>query len=509
MKSRSFDIPPPKRPPPPPKPKPEPPPKRPTGRPKGSIKRTVVDRRANPRVADRAVRNKAPRRAEFKLTKKQTELNKLLGSEARHIMLVGGARSGKTFLIVRAIVIRALRAAGSRHAIIRFRYNAVRASIWLDTLPKVLRLCFPQLVLGENVEEHRADGYVKFPNGSEIWFAGLDEKERVEKILGQEYLSIFFNECSQLPWASVLIARTRLAQAFPGMALKAYYDLNPIGTAHWTHRVFIEGVDPDSRNPIVNRYAYAWAYINPKDNSENLDPATLEEFENLPPRQKRRFWDGLYSAEIEGALWSYEVIDHCHIGRNEVPQTLTKVIVAVDPSGTSGDEDKRSDAVGIVVVGSDISGNAYVLADLTCKLSPEGWGRVVADAYHRYFADRVVAERNFGGDMVRAVIQAQDRRVKVRLVTASRGKAVRAEPVSVFYGHQIKETWHGDRVKHAGEFRELEEELLNFSSAGYQGDRSPNRADALVWGITDLLGKPFVQQRMRVPSPPAIAIYAR
>lgn len=456
----------------------------------------------------------------FKLTKKQAELNRLLGGDARHIMLVGGSRSGKTFLIVRAIVIRALAVAGSRHAIIRFRYNHVRASVWLDTLPKVLRLCFPQLILGGNdqkappglvlVEEHRADGYIKFPNGSEIWFAGLDEKERVEKILGSEFLTIFFNECSQLPWDSIIIARTRLAQTFQGARQKAFYDLNPIGTGHWTHKVFLEKLDPETRTPLGNPSAYAWSYINPLDNLENLDPDTIEEFKNLPPRQRRRFYEGIYVAEVDGALWSYEALEHCRITKADVPQTLSRVVVAVDPSGTSGEESKRSDYVGIVVGGLDIMGTAYVLADLSCNLPPEGWGRVVARAYHEFSADRVVAERNFGGDMVRAVIQAADKQVKVRLVTASRGKAVRAEPVSVFYGYEVKGQWHGDRVRHVGDFKQLEDEMLNFSSAGYQGDRSPDRADALVWLLTDLLVRRTIDPNAgRRSSPSVLPIYRR
>ena len=132
----------------------------------------------------------------------------------RHTCLVGGARSGKTFLIVRQIMVRAIRASASRHVILRHRYNAVKASIWHDTMPKVRQLCFPDVP----IKYYRQDGFVEIlGNDSQIWLGGLDEKERVEKILGQEYATVCLNECSQIPYSSALVARTRAAQNIPGV----------------------------------------------------------------------------------------------------------------------------------------------------------------------------------------------------------------------------------------------------------------------------------------------------
>ena len=131
----------------------------------------------------------------------------------------------KTFVLVRALVLRALRGAGSRHAILRFRGNAARASIWLNTFPKVMRLCFP----GVAWKPHKQDGYVALPNGSEVWIGGLDDHERVEKILGMEFVTLFYNECSQIPYASVLMARTRLAQHIEGLQPREYFRLQPAG----------------------------------------------------------------------------------------------------------------------------------------------------------------------------------------------------------------------------------------------------------------------------------------
>lgn len=139
----------------------------------------------------------------------QEAARRLLEGSQRYTCLAGGTRSGKTFLIVRAIVMRALQEKGSRHAILRFRANAARASIALGTLPQVVQLCFPGILL----KEHRQDGYFALPNGSRIWIGGLDDKDRVEKILGLEYATVFLNEASQIPYSSALIAFTRLAQS--------------------------------------------------------------------------------------------------------------------------------------------------------------------------------------------------------------------------------------------------------------------------------------------------------
>jgi phage terminase large subunit-like protein len=138
--------------------------------------------------------------------------------------------------------------------------------------------------------------------------------------------------------------------------------------------------------------------------------------------------------------------------------------------------------VGIVVAGLGSDGFGYVLADRTCKLSPEGWGREAVKAYREFKADRIVAERNFGGAMVEHVIRTVDRNVSYQEVTASRGKIVRAEPCASLYEQ--------GRVRHAGAFPQLEDQLCAMTSDGYVGDGSPDRADACVWAISQLMVEP-------------------
>ena len=411
----------------------------------------------------------------FALTPKQHAANKLMGGAARHILAVGGSRSAKTFNFVRGIMIRAIRAAHSRHAILRLRGNAARASIALDTLPKVQRLCFPQVRL----TEHRQDGFFALPNASEIWVGGLVDKDRVEKILGNEYVTIFLNECSQISFASATTAITRLAQNVPGLAQKAYYDLNPVGKAHWTNRLFLEHRDPRTLKPLANPKAYAHLFMNPKDNRANLTAEYLESLENLPERQRRRFYEGRYADETEGALWTYETIEQNRVGPEDVPEGLVRVVVAVDPSGASGVDDENASEIGIIAAGLDRAGHAYIFEDASVRDSPAVWGRRVALVFHTRSADRVVAEKNFGGEMVRFVINTADKTVPVKVITASRGKEVRAEPVSALYEKGL--------VHHVGRFGALEDQMCSFSTLGYLGEGSPDRADALVWAITELL----------------------
>jgi phage terminase large subunit-like protein len=405
----------------------------------------------------------------------QEAARRLLEGPQRYTCLVGGTRSGKTFLITRAILARALKAPGSRHAILRFHANAARASIALDTLPNVARLCFPKLKL----RHARQDGFFELPNKARIWIGGLDDKERVEKILGLEYASIFLNEASQIPYASALVAFTRLAQKVEGLKQRAYVDLNPVAKSHWTNLLFGERRDPVSRQKLKDPKTYARVFLNPVDNADNLAPEFLESLANLPERQRKRFYEGVYVEDVDAALWTYEIIEAARCDPADIPDAArASVVVALDPSGAAGRDDLGADEIGLVVAARGADGDCYILADRSCREAPAVWGRRAVTAFHEFRADCIVAESNFGGEMVRATIQAADPNVPVRLVTASRGKAVRAEPISVRYAQR--------QVHHAGRFSKLEDQLCAFTAAGFGGPGSPDHADAAIWALTYL-----------------------
>lgn len=416
---------------------------------------------------------------QFKFTDKQLEARRMMGQAFQYFMLFGGSRSGKTFLAVYAVIIRALKAKGSRHVILRFRFNAVKASIIFDTFPKVMRLCFPEREYNLN----KTDWIVSFDNGSEIWFGGLDDKERTEKILGQEFATIYMNESSQIPWRSVGIAITRIAQKCTQddgieLALRMYFDCNPPDKNHWTYKIFIQNVDPDTKLHLNNASLYGYIQMNPGDNIANLPESYIKTLEGLPPHLKKRFLDGEFRDANPNAIFSEEAIDRWRVENSSDLPDMVRVVVGVDPSGADDTNNEGNDAIGIYVAGLGNDGNAYLLEDATVKAGPAVWGRMAVSAYHRNESDIMVGEQNYGGAMVKFVIQTADKNVNYKMVNASRGKVVRAEPFAQLF--------EDGRVRIVGRQNELEEELSGFSTAGYTGEKSPNRADAAIWCLTEL-----------------------
>ena len=407
-------------------------------------------------------------RTGFAYTPAQLHALRLLSDPlARHVMLFGGSRSGKTFVFCSAIVRRAMKAR-SRHAIIRRYYNGVKAAIGLDTLPRVLQLRYPKLCVHYN----RSNNVFILPNGSEIWLVGLDDAKRAEKILGREFATIYFNECSEIDYANVQTALTRLAQNVPGLVNRALYDCNPPPRSHWCYQLFVGGIDPVSRAVLRNPESYRALRINPEENRANLPEGYIENtLANLPERQRRRFLLGEWGDDTEGALWSQSTIDRARVVN--APE-LERIVVGVDPAVTSGED---SDLTGIVAAGLGADGDYYVLADRSRKASPSAWGGEVVNLYHELDADRVVGEVNNGGDLIENLLRQIDPDLSYRDVRATRGKILRAEPVAALY--------EKGRVHHVGRFPDLEDQMTGYSPLF--ATKSPDRMDALVWALTELM----------------------
>lgn len=227
----------------------------------------------------------------------------MLSGPARYCMAYGGSRSGKTFGICKATVIRAAKVK-SRHAIVRLKFNHAKTSIWMDTLPKVMSLCFPGLITADSW--NKSDYCLTLPNGSEIWVGGLDDEARVEKILGKEYSTIYFNECSQIPFRSVNVALTRLAEK-NSLVKKAYFDENPPTKKHWSHWLWVKGLHPETSEP-VNTELYQSILMNPADNADNIDEHYITEIlDKLSDKERARFRDGQFADADEGlAYYAFE-----------------------------------------------------------------------------------------------------------------------------------------------------------------------------------------------------------
>jgi hypothetical protein len=399
---------------------------------------------------------------DFKRTFKQKEATKILAS-ATEAALFGGSRSGKTFIIIRSILIRAAKTK-SRHLVARFRFNHVKTSIWYDTLPKVLAICFPHLV----VEYNKSDWFITLPNGSEIWFGGVDDKERIEKILGNEYSTIYLNETSQISYDAVTTLATRLAEN-SGLPLRFWYDFNPPSKKHWTYIYFIEGRNPVDLQPLVDRIPYL--IMNPADNLMNLAPGYMAILERLPKKQRDRFISGKFTLDIDGALWDYEMIIAAQgLVFADEPE---KTVVAVDPAVTNN---PNSDETGIMVVSR--RGNRYnVDADYTIKASTQTWATRVINVFEKHDADEIVVEVNNGGDLVENVLRLNGFEGRIKNVSATKGKALRAEPTVALYEQGL--------VSHSEGLDDLESEMMGW--VPFNTRESPNRIDALVWGLTRLM----------------------
>ena len=183
--------------------------------------------------------------------------------------------------------------------------------------------------------------------------------------------------------------------------------------------------------------------------------------------------------EAEGALWTTDTLEECQVSYNDLPQ-LNRVVLGIDPAVTANAE---SDMTGMVLAGVDINGHAYILGDYTEKLSPGAWASKAVKVYHENMADRIVAETNQGGDMVRHTIHGEDETVSYRSVRASRGKFARAEPIAALYERGL--IHHVRNPQDGASLEELETQMRTWEPLGSIG--SPDRIDALVWALTDLM----------------------
>jgi len=216
------------------------------------------------------------------------------------------------------------------------------------------------------------------------------------------------------------------------------------------------------------------------DNAANLAGTYLEavkaQYEGTRLGRQELYAEVL--EEAEGALWNTEMLEKAEIKYEDVPH-LNRIVVSLDPAVTSN---KESDMTGIVVAGIDVNGVAYVLGDYTDRLSPQAWASKAIELYHKHQADRIVAESNQGGDMVKTTLHGEDETVPVKLVRASRGKYARAEPISALYERGLVK--HISNPPDGANLNELETQMRTWEPLGSIG--SPDRLDACVWALTDL-----------------------
>src|SRR5262245_16927992 len=381
-----------------------------------------------------------------------------VAGDARYSLMLGGIGAGKTY----AGAIKALRhlRPNTLGLVVAPSFRMLRDATWRTSLDVWRGFGLAEQVLrGDELR-------VVLANGAEALFRSAEDPERLR---GPNASWAWIDEgalCRPETW-TVTIGRLREH----GVAGPCWVTTTPkprdIGSSseNWTRRVFVTGATDET------------AIYHARTAANPFLPAAFARSlrSQYTARLARQELDAEWLLDVEGSLWH-----HGMISRAPAPSDLRRVVVAVDPSGGS---DPEHDEQGIVVAGLGADGRGYVLADRSCRLSPDGWGRRAVQAYLEVQADAIVGEANYGGDMVQAVISTAARAMGVTGVTykpvqASRGKAVRAQPVAACYEQ--------GRISHCGVFPELEEQLVTWTP---ESGTSPDRMDAAVWALTELLVK--------------------
>lgn len=298
--------------------------------------------------------------------------------------------------------------------------------------------------------------------GQKIMFIGLWKGGKPEGIKSLEGAGLtILEEAQEVKQASIdvlfpTVLRTKISEIW----------------AIWNPKEETDPIDVFFRGPIKPRRAIvrriSWQQ-NPYFPEALREQMLLDRKKD--PLRAKWIWDGDYQPSVQGAIWTQETLNKAWLAGRYVEKGWRRVVVGVDPSG-GGDD------VGIVVV-AEYGDGAIVLEDATCPAqSPFAWATEVGKAVDRWEADCVVAEKNFGGDMVESTLRTGGVSTRVVMVNASRGKHVRAEPVAGLYDQGL--------IRHRDQFPAMEAEMKRTTPAGYQGDESPNRMDALVWAVTEL-----------------------
>ncbi|MEE9347696.1 MAG: terminase family protein [Robiginitomaculum sp.] len=372
-------------------------------------------------------------------------------------LLLGGRGSGKTRTGAEWIREQVFCGGARRIALIAPTYNDAR-EVMLEGESGLLRLGYPS----ERPTYRSSRRRLEWPNGA---IGQVFSAEEPDGLRGPQF------DCA---WADEFCAWSYPEDTLSNLRLALRLGQRPRLVMTTTPKP-LPALKALLKNPIVRI-----SHMTTSDNQNHLAASFIEtmEAEYGGTRLGRQELGGEMLTDAPGALWNYVMMDAAYI---DTPPTLDKIIVAIDPPVTSG---ARADSCGLIVAGLSGHGaaaRAIILHDGTTQgQSPQGWAQRAVDLYQEWGANYLLAEVNQGGEMVSTILRSVDDRVPVRNVRASVGKTARAEPVAALYEQ--------GKVRHAGRFKALEDELCLMGSA-LMGRKSPDRADALVWAVTELMLK--------------------
>jgi phage terminase large subunit-like protein len=379
--------------------------------------------------------------------------------ETRYFLVTGSRGSGKSYT-VNLFLLNLTYETG--HVILFTRYTLVSA--FISIIPEFIDKI--ELLGKQSDFEVTQSEIINKLTGSKILFRGIKTSSGVntanlKSIAG--VTTFVLEEAEELIDEDVF-DRIDLSVRDKNRPNRVIMIMNPSFKSHWIYKRFVSNPNTKYCSNIHTTYL---------DNVQNLSQSFIDQAERVKKENIHRYehlFLGKWLDDAEGLLWNRVMIDRIRI--TQKPE-LVRIVVSVDPAATANLD---SDETGITVLGKDINGKGYVLEDLSGKYSPNEWGKVVSQAVINWKADCIVAEKNQGGDMVENVIRQHDKQTRVKLVTATKGKYVRAEPVYSMYEQ--------GKVFHVGNFPILERQMISFDP---EKGSSPDRVDALVWGFTDLL----------------------
>lgn len=395
-----------------------------------------------------------------------------LACKTRYCVMTGGRGSGKSFVLSLALAL-SLRSPGYCVLFTRWTMASAQDSILPEFQEKIA------LIGGEREYQVKAAD-IAHASGSRIMFRGIKTSagNQTAKLKSLQGLNVWvLDEAEEMPDEATfdtidLSIRDRRQRNLVILCL------NPAHKRHWIYRRFFERRNiPDGFNGIRDDTTYI--HTDYRDNLDNLPENYQDRIRAAKTGNPQRFahvWRGAWVDEVLGALWSYDMIAPHRRTREEVPD-MKRVVVGVDPNASSG---PNADEAGIVIGGEGVDGHYYILADASGQMGPAEWARVACQQLEIHKGDHIVAEKNNGGEMVKITLQGYQKHAPVRLVSASRGKIPRAEPVASLYSQGL--------VHHVGRFPEMESEMMSYT--GEPNQASPNRLDALVWMMSELIGFP-------------------
>ena len=380
----------------------------------------------------------------------------------------GGRGSGKSHFFAEALVERCIMFPGTRAVCVREVQKSLK-----DSVKRLIEDKIDALGVGDRFTALNAE--IKTPGGGLIAFQGMQDhtSETIKSLEG--FGVAWVEEAQTLSARSLEMLRPTIRA--PGSEL--WFSWNPRNAADPVDAFLRREKPPE--DSIVVRANYSDNPFLPRE----LEQERLDDMAHRPDRYAH-IWLGEYEPIAIGAIW-----DRLTLHRNrraEMPE-MRRILVAVDPAVSS---DPGSDEHGIIVVGIGVDGRGYVLADYSLRGTPAQWARRALAALDEFEADAIVIERNQGGDMCRHTLQTQRANVRIIEVVATRGKHVRAEPIAALYAM--------DRVSHVGTFAKLEDQMCQMTAGGFDGAGSPDRVDALVWGLSELF--PAINRGAGKPAKP-------